>query len=503
MPNSLPAGFVLDQSQPQGGLPPGFQLDIQQNTGSGYFNDLSNIYQNTVNKVGTNIDAGRVGQQTALQSGLWGTGDIAGGINQVIGRTLQEVPGYQTASNAVTGGAQKVADYLDTKPQFQAAGDTGLKAENAVSDWASNHPSTIKSMDAVANIFSAAPVVGGVMKGGANAFASIGESGAPLPPKPLPSEWQSLQDLPQASKTGIFASKPNAPEVGLRANQGISEQFDTAMKKANQLYEARDSIAAGKTIADNGIKDTVSSTVAALQKNPAIALDPKQSALLGKLLKIQDNLDSGIKTDLVDSSGAALEGKLSGQIPLSALTDLDESLSGFSKTNKFSDAAGHYAGELKALVNQKIGELRDIGHGDFVDAHNAAKAFYKNEVATKYLNNKELSPFWQPEDYYAWKNGTVTPSTLSRAATFLKDVNSKEAGRAVSIASILPKDLSKEIFRKAVIEAQNSRPSLLKAAGRLATGHIPSSIGMALEAVKPGNTSPLLDLAAQIKAMQK
>lgn len=151
--------------------PPAQAVAPAQSQSGGYFNDIGNIYQNTKSAVGGEIDAGRAGQQTSLQSGLWGTGHIAGGINQAVGRTIQQIPGY----DSFAGGAQKVADFLDQSPQFRGMANAGVSAENAASDWAQNHPATAKSVDALANIGMAAPMVGGVVKPVVNRVAQLGE----------------------------------------------------------------------------------------------------------------------------------------------------------------------------------------------------------------------------------------------------------------------------------------------------------------------------------------
>lgn len=502
----------------------------------GYFSDISNNIGGRLSNVGNLIDQGRAGQISPLQAGLWGTGQLAGAVNDTVGRTIQQIPGYQTVSNAFTGGAQSIADYFDNTKAGQTFGNTGMKAEDAISDWSQNHPATTNSISALMNIAGGAPVVGGAAKAGGNILERMGEnsgistktatlglsnfieSKAPSP-QSLFADSQNLDKLPDATKTGMFNSAPNPLETGLKANQQISQNFEADTGLQRQAYANLNKVGSSFSMPQPELYDKLNSTIYYLEGK--VAEGSQEHQALSELKDIRDNLTDKYTIQAESPTlnqrlgmSAEKKGVDAYGIQPSDLVDIKTAINSGLNPNKFMTHGKSIILGLKSYVQQGLDEASAV-MPDFGDALNTAENQAKKVAQYK---SPSLKPLWQPEDYVAYKSGNASaPTTINRAQNFLQNMQSstQATGRAVALANVLSPEDFKSYVKAAVLHANRNSPSLMGAAANLMPNPlhplnyvksgfgIPGAMSEAWNAMKGTEPSPLENLSTQIKRMKK
>jgi len=204
--------------------------------------------------VAANFAAGKIsGPSAALQT----MGNEAGAAWDAAGNLVKKIPGYdyaKDAADAVSGaaksGAQSVADYLDTKPQFRALGNAGMEAENTVSDIAKAHPEAAGDAEAILKILPVESVLGmagDVAKSGLNAASSDVAYNTALRTARktgvLPST-QAMLDDSGISADQIAAMTPqqiSKVKSGMYAS-GIVQNIQDARATKNGIYSMADEV---------------------------------------------------------------------------------------------------------------------------------------------------------------------------------------------------------------------------------------------------------------------
>lgn len=540
--NNMFSDLIPQQQQAVGGQNMFADLIPQQTPSpqsGGYFSDISTNVGNRLSNVDNLIDQGRAGQINPLQAGLWGTGQLAGAANDTVGRTIQQIPGYKTLSNAFTGGAQNIADYLDSTKTGQAAGNIGLGAENAVTSWAQDHPATSNSISALMNIAGAAPTVGGAIKGGATILDKMGENSATstkaatlglskytgLEPKTkLPAELQAFEGMPGGTKAGLFSKTPNPLQTGLEANQKISQGFEANTALQRQAYDDLNKVGSSFSVPQQQLYDKLNSTIDYLQDK--VGEGSQEHQALSELKDIRDDLIkkysiSGTPDKTIQMPSWKQPMTIKGDpgqsaygIQPSDLVDIKTAINSGLNPNKFMTHGKSIILGLKSYVQQGLNEASTTVP-EFGDALNKAES---QAAKVAQYRNPALKALWQPEDYVAYKSGNATaPTMVNRAARFLDNMQSdtQATGRAFALSKVLEPDDLKGLIRNAVLHANRNKPTILGALASVIPNPlhpfdyihsgfgIPGAITKAYGAMTGVEPSPLENLAAQLKAMQK
>lgn len=326
-------------------------------------------------------------------------------------------------------------------------------------------------------------------------------SGVPKAASTLPSEVKNLDVLAEAAKGARFAKKPDTLRSGLEANKAISEAYHQASTEGSKLYKAAEAIGEGKKTSIGEIKQPLDELV---QELSAQAATPQQVTVLRKLKVLQKNIDNPTGSTILDASGKPMSAPARGDIGLNELADLKKSLNEGFKRGDFTGSKDIPLVKVNQIIRDKISSL-DKTHPEFVKALKNADEFWSTNVARPFKDNSEITKLWDPEDYYAWaeklKNPNargVTEGTVSRAATFLDSLNTAKAGRASTVADVLPKEKAVQILRDAIVNAKKSQPSVLNAAGELFTGHPIAATKTLISSAMGSKKSPLADLAKEV-----
>jgi hypothetical protein len=345
---------------------------------------------------------------------------------------------------------------------------------------------------------------------------AISNALTPKPPTPLPSELQSLDILPEAAKGTMFAKKPNPIESGLKANQAISAQYGKDIETQQNLYKDLNSKGSVLSVKTPDLYSKMDDLTGYLENK--VAVDSPEYKALTELKEIRGNLESkyGIqgtpdkKMQLPSwKQPMTVEKGIAGQeaygIEPSDLVEIKSVLNSGLRPNKFTTA-----GSGKILMFKKyVQDALDTASSVSPEFGKALTAAEKQAARNGIYKSPELRTMWQPEDYVAWKAKQNNPeasgytdSTITRAGTFLKSLDSPRAGRASVISRVLPKDQAQAILRDAILNGKSMQPSITKGVMQLPLHPIQGVKTIGASIISP-NKTPLSDLASQIGKMKK
>ena len=132
-----------------------------------FIQSLQDISTNRLGQASEAINRGLSGEQGVLSTVLQTAGAGAGGLLDVIGAGIKEVPvlgkGVEMAENLIGKGVEKAAET-----------ETGQAVMGAAQDFIKEHPTASANIGAAANIASAVPIGGALIRGGSLALRSPG-----------------------------------------------------------------------------------------------------------------------------------------------------------------------------------------------------------------------------------------------------------------------------------------------------------------------------------------
>lgn len=376
-------------------------------------------------------------------------------------------------------------------------------------------PQTIAGKAVVLPIRIAGGIVGakGLQAAGNSKFALDETSGKQVstPNKNLPSGMENLDVLPEASKGTTFAKKVNPLEVGIEANQKISKQYGADTEMQRNLYADLNQKGKVFSIKAPDLYSKLDDMVGYLENK--VAVDTPEYRAYTELKEFRDNLSNkyGIESTpnkispIVDENGAPIitqgkQGVNAYGIEPSDLVDLKTTINSGLKPNKFSTAGNSKILQFKKYVQNGLDEASGLSP-EFATALKNAE---KQAARVGMYREDSLKPLWQPEDYVAWKSGGEIPAdTQTRAAKFLENVNNRALGRASSISKILPKEDTQSILKAAIKHGKQTRPNIPAATMMAISGHPLAALRTGLSSMVNNQISPLEELAANIKNLQR
>src|SRR6185369_10265783 len=190
-------------------------------------------------------------------------------------------------------------------------------------------------------------------------------------------------------------------------------------------------------------------------------IDTPEHRAFTELSEMKDNLANkyGIasvapKTSAVlDASGNPIitpgqQGVAAYGIQPSDLVDLKTAINSGLKPNKFTNAGQAKILDFKSYVQNALDQASQLSP-EFGGALSAAE---KQAAKVGIYKDPMLRGLWQPEDYVAYKAGNQpSASTFNRQAGFLNSLDTTNAGRSYSLASILPPDQAQSLIRAAAL----------------------------------------------------
>lgn len=348
----------------------------------------------------------------------------------------------------------------------------------------------------------------------------LNNQGAPpqYNPANVPAEFQGLSNLPAATKGTTFGAPPKSLQMGIDANQKISQAYETASKQTSASASAAKSEGSDFVVTAPDLYKKLNSVTQYLSDK--VAPGTKEQAALAQLQDMQSALNekygipkSGTPKKPMGATGLA-ETPSNETPAMSAygvspadLLDLRQAINAGLSGKNIVKAGGASLLDFKNYVNGALDTASQI-KPSFGEALKKYNLDWANQ-AGKFLNNKELDPFWKQEDYIAWKakqnnpaQPGFTPGTQSRAATFLDNLNTPKAGRVASISQVLPKEYATQLLKSALI---NTKKEPMGVGQIISDVHVTKPLKtvaqIARKIINPVPQGPLLDLAGQIKRM--
>ncbi len=449
--------------------------------------------------------------KTAGPEWLQRVGDVGGRIGTVASSAVGMGAAPYIEAPVKTGLAE-VANTLANK--------YGERAPGSAQKWVDNTGDVTTAAASMAVPFAAEKMQGVI---GSPFVKNMAEDlHAPTPPKtpaptgPSPPLWEAgyepsrgpvgidkLNMLPEAAKGTTFARQPNTVIAGLKGNQAISAAYDADQNVMNGIANNLRGEGNKFTLQMPEIYDKLEKTIGTISKR--VALGTKEDAALRDLIDIRDNLVAKYAAPPKYNPGSlGMESTPTAPSGISPndLVDIRKSINAGLNTNKFLTSGGGKLLDLKNTVNEGLGKAAEVSpiFGEHLGQ------FDKQAAKIGLYHEDSIKPLWQPEDHVAWKAKQNNPDlpgvahdTVSRANTFLKELNNVKAGRASALADILPPDQAVPILRDAIINAKRTEPSMFNATGQLVTGHPLAAGKTALTSIISPKPSPLVQLAKQIK----
>jgi len=424
-------GWVDD---PVAGAKPSFASEMSS--------DVSNDWQDEKNALG-NWAANKISAPSlALQT----MGNVVNPIWQGAGNIAKEIPGYDAASSAINNGAQNFADYLDTKPQFRAAGDAGMSAENSLenslSDFAKAHPELAGDAQAMMKVLPLESAVGDA--------ANIAKTGL-----------KAASDNAAATAAEIAAKKAATTYDPIANQNAISAGYDTAKKKSNSYFNLMSDIASGETADATGVKPYLDSIISDIKNTPFHEATPELSYLQAQSAKIGDGTT----------------------MPLNDMVRLKQSINQNFNPKRFANGTDTPYSALGSIVDKSLNNAAER-IPEFGEAKSLADKNWLNNIKIPYENDV-LQKFWTPDDYFSKKGvdsgmaKALDPATQQRAVNMAKNISDPIEMDAIS--QVLPDNLAdnfkKEVINNATQGAGASRiKSAAKAAYLLPAGYISSGL---------------------------
>jgi hypothetical protein len=452
----------------------------------------------------------------AAYQGLMDT--VAKPINTAVNSVVSPVMG--AVASAASKPAQGVADAVDSTGVGKWIGDKLMAGKEAISDLGDNiedlesyNPDLKRDLSAFGEnaqlagnltaVKGAGKAITSATQPAADSFAaaSAANAAAKATAEDAPIGLDKLDVLKEANKGTAFASKPNALVEGLRGNQAISAAYDADKQVMSSIASDLQTEGSKFTLQMPEIYDKLNKTIDTLSNR--VAPGSQEEGALRQLMDIRDNLQEKYAAPPEFKPGnlgvVSTPTEATGISP-NDLVSIRKSINSGLNANKFLTAGKGQLLDLKTIVNDGLDKASEVSpeFGAHLDKFN------KQAARLGLYEEDSVKPLWQPEDYVAYKakiNDPVHPGiandTISRATTFLDNLNSTKGGRAAALSEILSPDKATPILRSAIINARRNAPSLFNAAGQLATGHPLNAAMTAVKAMFSSSKSPLVDLANQ------
>ena len=441
---------------------------------------------------------------------------VIGGINQM--RTAAN-PGEGKPSQPLRFGlgAMQVAGALPGAVIHSFAGApvtraTGSQTAGAVADVVAG--------------FGAAPALNRLSPGISNLVKSE-SSGLPVsfggaPPIPSP-QMQQLQPLVQAAKDApLLARKPNDLKIGMKANRGISTEYENSLSNARAKYAVtaeRGSFSIPSSDLEvSNYYGKLDDLISHLSEQPT--LTQNENVALNKLRDIRGGLRQKFSSEpsivFDDVHGPVKVGGGKGMgVGANDLVEIKQTLNeGFPSNSFFTKGDA----KLKSFNEHTQNLLKRAGNinPEFRKSLSEADAFWRDSVSGRF-HTKSLNPFWQPEDYYAYKSyktaqeriaagepDIIPPERdftdwgMTRAGKVLENLNNKNVGRITALQRALPKEMQQEVLKAAFVKARKESPTAKNLVIKAATLRLGGAAHIAKDIIT-GKPSPLVDIAKQAK----
>lgn len=461
-----------------------------------------------------NLDyAAQQGQITQPEAEIRKVGQFAGGVNDAVSGLM--ATSYHAA---MTDKGEELVKQQLTKIASTPIGQAGIEALKTGGDiwntYKQANPRTAGLIEAGANIFMAAPVVGAGIKKGSEALLAGMQSAEKVPQaieglkdatgsiikgaeKQLPENRKILQPLVEA-KAHLFG-KPNRDLIGESVNRGISQSYGEAKKAVNKAYTAAQ---------ETGNFDIPAPNIINKLDNITTYLDEKlgkNTADRGAFRTLDDIKENILVKNPVTVSVAGEKvppRTISANDAIEMEKAINEALPQIGKAMKSGDVK---LMDFKNHINSLLDEASAI-NPDFGANYQNAKQLY-GEMADTY-HSKLLNQIWKPEDYKkTLNNPNKLPSeTASRASKTLGYLNTEDTGKIMAVLKALPPEQGQYVINAALKLAKEDKVSLTNAAAQLIRQPLNPSVGLSTAlrlAQKGAGKAPLEKAINTTKGLRK
>lgn len=451
---------------------------------------------------------GAAGKQLPNETTLQIAGNEAGALGDVVGagmaaHTKATIDAYkmllpQSAQDAISSAGTSIAN--------SSVGQAGIKAlqsgQDAWKQWSAANPRAARDIGAMANIAGAANPAG---KEGAATVSSAVDAAKSLAAetKVLPEELQGLQPVLDAKGSTILSKNPNAFEKGLQANQAISQSYDAAKVRTAAADQMAREVGNQTPIPAADVYDKLDSIIGKFEGK--VAPGTQEASALDQLSTIRDNLAA--KNPVISSFAG--ETPAERTILPGDLMDIEKTINAGLPDNKFLTTGTGQALNFKKTIQEAIARAGEE-NPDFADKYAAYKTEAVNLKRT-FENNDSLKPFWQPEDWVAWKANKNNPAqsplsgeTLTRANKTLANLNTNDTSRIQAMINAMPPEQAQDLMRAAFVKAKKDQTSIPKALMALVTLHPGSALEIAGHAITRGGAPTKLETTIKnLKGVRK
>lgn len=466
------------------------------------------------------------GQQGKLESTFQGVGNEFGAAGDIVAQGVSSAA--KTGFEHLSPENQQALKQTGSDVMNSAVGQQGLRALHAgVDNWdafAKENPRAARDISAYLNIATTLIPIPGLgkstgaiasnigesaIKNGANVIGKginvIGKTADALTPvaKELPTELKNLTPVIESEGSTLFSKNPNALHSGLEANKQISTSYDAAKTRTKLANDAAREAGNNTPIPAGDVYNKLDNIIGSLQGK--VAPGTKEAGALDQLTNIRDNLIA--KNPIVKSSAGEIipERTILG----SDLMDIEKTINQGLPDNKFINSGTGKSLTFKNVVQDAIGRAGEI-NSEFAQKYTDYKSEATNLMKT-YVNNDQLKPFWQPEDYVSWKANQENPQqslytddTLNRANKLLDNLNTRDTGKISALIGALPPEQSQKIMREAFVRAKKEKISLPNAIAKVATGHLAGGIETAFKVIgNKASKTNIEETIADLKRLRK
>lgn len=286
-----------------------------------------------------------------------------------------------------------------------------------------------------------------------------------------------------------LAPKPFDP---MAVHSAISDSYAAAKSQAGKYYDFMRSMGENKIVPAAGLQDDLGNIISDIQNTPFHEGAPA----LNKLKSIQAKISGGTEApSILDQYGNPLRTQIPDSVQVNDLVDLKQLLNNQFNPKRFTQAADTPYVGLSNTVDNAL-ENASATYPEFGEANQLAKKNWVNNVALPFQNNKILSKFWKPEDYFAQQNvdsglaERLPDETQQRAASMVSNIKNRVQFNA--LRRVLPSDVG-----DALGQAKLQQITGGEGTGRLAaTGHL---IAGSLDLTPSGIANSLRNAAGVIK----
>jgi len=278
----------------------------------------------------------------------------------------------------------------------------------------------------------------------------------------------------------------------MAAHSAISDSYAAAKSQAGKYYDFMRSMGENKVVPATGLQDDLGNIITDIQNTPFHEGAPA----LNKLKSIQAKISGGTEAPtILDQYGNPLKTQIPDSVQVNDLVDLKQLLNNQFNPKRFTQAADTPYVGLSNTVDNALESASTI-YPEFGEANELAKKNWVNNVALPFQNNKVLSKFWKPEDYFAQQNidsglaERLPDETQQRAAAMIPNIKNRVQFNA--LRRVLPSNVA-----DALGQAKLQHITQGEGTGRLAsTGHL---ISGSLDLTPSGVANSLRNVAGVIK----